>query len=85
MELDERLPKFKETLPSHKKKNADDLQIGQYSDQDLDVWAELIKAKVCTYEGISRVYNVSVGSLHKRLDFVPNVKCLMHSMHSSFM
>ena len=51
--IDSKLPSLEEGPPSHKKKSEDDLQIGKYSNEDLDSWAELIKAGVCTYEGIA--------------------------------
>ena len=65
-EKDDSLPKFTDRLPSHKKKETSKLCVGLYSDENLDTWAELIKAGVCTYEGIASVYQVSIGSLYKR-------------------
>ena len=61
------LPDFSSKAKSHKKKDPKDVSIGNYTDKDLDIWADLIKRKICTYEGIASVYQVSVGTLHKRL------------------
>ena len=66
IERNEQLPQFGGTATPHHKKKPEELTIGRYSDKDLDIWADLIKSGICTYEGIANVYQVSVGSLHKR-------------------
>ena len=69
----------------HRKKNKEDLKIGKYSAEDLDIWAELIQSGVCTYEGIASVYSVSVGALHNRLYSITHLTFSSYEFLVNFM